>query len=144
MRNRALLNTIATKNSLGCMFVCLLFNRLFVICFGWHVFHGLQSISLRHRIFPLGIYFLVLYPPQTPPPPPTLTSSIIFSSGTSPGWSLPILVFTYGLAQKQWHQSSRDVPKERTLFTFKTTSIQSVNKGGKFLKKLWCCVGGRI
>ena len=72
MRNRALLNTIATENSLGCMFVCLLFNRLFLICFGSYVFHGLQSISLRHPIFPLGIYFLVLYPPQPPPPLPLL------------------------------------------------------------------------
>ena len=33
---------------------------------------------------------------------------------------------------------------DETLFLVLDTAISKKNKGGKFLKKLWCCVGGSI
>ena len=34
--------------------------------------------------------------------------------------------------------------KQSTQMTLVERGLEIINKGGKFLKKLWCCVGGSI
>ena len=42
------------------------------------------------------------------------------------------------------HEKSELIPHSHQLNMFNLTRFRKMNKGGKFLKKLWCCVGGNI
>ena len=57
-------------------------------------------------------------------------------------WIFTVIDHRRGQNQHQWHTQPRLVCHFFVLANFDVICDLLLNKGGKFLKKLWCCVGG--
>ena len=73
--------------------------------------------------------------PPPPPPPPTYIS-------TPPSNRPPIYPPTF--LSDDWPTFLSNYLKSTSMLTNQQPTYSLVNKGGLFLKKLWCCVCGRV